>query len=218
MELDRLRADGELSQEEYQQERERLLNPRSLPPQPPPGRRALRRWWALGALAVAIVVVIASGGGGNGGKRRSAAPAPPPSSGRSTHTSTGAGPGSKPYAGLGARRSVFEANNPQAPPNPSGAPPGLAWYVVSSTDSRGRVIGYEMFETARPAMGDRERVALVAGIMLPDDATQTNLNSDTCAVWRSRTLRRLIGTPYARGTTTTGDTSAQMQAVTTPTC
>jgi hypothetical protein len=133
----------------------------------------------------------------------------------STPTNSGVSPD---YAGLGSQRSAFEGANAQAPPNPAGAPAGLAWYTVQSTDSSGRVNSFEMTENAKPAMDDRTRLGLVEGILLPDDATQTSLNSDTCDVWKSRKLKRLIGMEYAAATTTTGTTTADMRAESSPAC
>lgn len=122
------------------------------------------------------------------------------------------------YTGLGVQRSAFEAANTQAPPNPAAAPPGLAWYTVMGTDSGGRVTSSQMTENAQPAMDDRTRLGLVSGVLLPDDATETNLNTDTCIVWRSPKLKGLIGMEYAAATTTTGTTTADMRPETSPAC
>jgi hypothetical protein len=75
-----------------------------------------------------------------------------------------------------------------------------------------------MQENTQPPMGSRERVVLLSGNLLPDDATETNLNTDSCIVWKSAKLKELIGVAYAAGTTTPGATSAEMRAETTPVC
>jgi hypothetical protein len=44
------------------------------------------------------------------------------------------------------------------------------------------------------------------------DATETSINRNTCIVWRSAKLEKLIGMAYAAGTTRSGTTTAHMRA------
>jgi hypothetical protein len=171
----------------------------------------------LAFMMVATFVIV-----GCGSKNGSSPQQPLASSlgGTNPPATTGAssGTGHQRYAGLGAAKSTFEASNAQAPPNPAGAPAGLAWYTVVATDSSGRVIAFEMQENAKPSMGNRERMALTSGTLLPDDATETSLNSNTCIVWKSAELKRLTGLEYAAATTATGTTTARMRAKRSPSC
>ncbi len=75
--------------------------------------------------------------------------------------------------------SAFYAQNPngQSPP-----PLGVAYYTVDVTRA-GRVIAFHVQINAKPPFSNRERVALLAGIHLPTDATETNINRNTCIVW-----------------------------------
>jgi hypothetical protein len=124
-------------------------------------------------------------------------------------------PGSS-YAGLGATSAAFVAgHDTTAPAQPT---PGIAVYTVDATNSAGRVTAYEVEIPATPPFTNRERVVLLDGIDLPADAVGTNLNTNTCIVWRSATLKKLIGFEYAQGTTVTGTTTAQMQAISSPHC
>ena len=118
------------------------------------------------------------------------------------------------YGGLGATVATFYAQNPHG----AGTPPlGLAYYKVDRTRG-GRVIAFHVTIHASPPYSSRERIVLLAGINLPADATETNLNGNTCIVWHSATLKRLIGMAYAAGTTRPGTTTAQMRAERTPRC
>jgi hypothetical protein len=119
------------------------------------------------------------------------------------------------YGGLGAKVAAFYASNPRG----SGTPPlGVAYYHVDQTRG-GRVIAYHVQINAKPPFSNRERIAgLLDGINLPLDARTTRINRNTCIVWRSATLKRLIGMAYAAGTTQTGTTTAKMRAERTPHC
>lgn len=174
------------------------------------------------ALSVAFVLTL-GGCGASGGS--SQASSPDGSAGKTTAVpaSSDGSPsadssGTAPYSGLGALERVFIANNAQEPPNLSGAPAGLAWYTVTQTDAKRRVIAYQIGENAVPAMDSRTRLSLGAGIYLPTDATETQLNSDTCLVYKSSTLRRLIGYEYAALTATPGTRTANVRAEQTPQC
>jgi hypothetical protein len=113
---------------------------------------------------------------------------------------------------------VFIRKYEQAPPNPTGVPRGLVWYTVTETDRKGHVLAYEMTENASPPMGDRLRLALTQGIALPEDKQATSLNSDTCIVVKSATLKRLTGDAYAASTTATGTTTADIRVENSPAC
>jgi hypothetical protein len=130
----------------------------------------------------------------------------------------------QPYAGLGSPRHTYVANNTQAPPNPAGAPEGIAWYQVLDTNSAGRVTAAQVTIKASPPMGDRERMALLLGEGLPDDAREADggtneaVNNNTCEVWESRKLKTLTGDRYAKVTTETGTATASITLEPTATC
>jgi hypothetical protein len=96
--------------------------------------------------------------------------------------------------------------------------PGLVIYVIDATNSAGRVTAYHIVDMSSPLDSNRERLALLAGLGLPRDAVETNLNNDTCLVWRSPMLKKLVGMEYAQTTTSTGSTSAEAQVTATPHC
>jgi hypothetical protein len=121
------------------------------------------------------------------------------------------------YGGLGAKVAAFKAANASGALLDQ-APPGTVNYVVDATDSNGRVIAFEADGTPQGAGTDRERLVLVSGIDLPSDAAETSLNTDTCIVFRSPQLAKLIGTEYAAATTVTGSNDAFMRAEATPSC
>jgi hypothetical protein len=92
------------------------------------------------------------------------------------------------YGGLGAKAAAFRAQNPQ------GHHPSLGQAFIDIDRTRGgRVIAYHIEVNAKNHWTNRERIALLGGINLPVDATETNLNGNTCIVWRSATLKRLMG-------------------------
>jgi len=118
------------------------------------------------------------------------------------------------YGGLGAKVAAFYAQNTHGP----GAPGlGSAYYKVDKT-LHGRVVAYHVTTNFRPRASNRDRIVLLGGIDLPIDAAEANLNSNTCLVWHSNTLKRLIGMAYAAATTRSGTTTAQMRAERTPRC
>ena len=122
--------------------------------------------------------------------------------------------GSDRYGGLGATISAFYAQNPHG----SGTPPlGVVYYYVDVI-SNGRVSAFHIVINARPAFSARERVVQVGGIGLPDDATETSLNSSHCLVWHSRKLGKLLGMSYAAATTGSDQTMAEMRAESKPHC
>jgi hypothetical protein len=118
------------------------------------------------------------------------------------------------YGGLGSTVSAFYAENPHGTSFP---PLGVAYYSVMRT-SKGRVVAYQVEINAQPPDSSRERLALTGGTGLPADATQTQLNNNTCIVWKSKTLFKLIGMAYAAATTSPGSDSAQMRAERKPRC
>ncbi len=127
-------------------------------------------------------------------------------------TSAGATSG---YSGLGVPAAAFNAQHPHGQSSP---PLGVAYYTIDAKDAAGRVTAFEVETNSRPPDSDRERLGLLSGVSLPDDATETDLNGDTCLVWRSVKLKKLIGLEYASATTTTGTRTAQMTARSTPRC
>ena len=118
------------------------------------------------------------------------------------------------YGGLGATKAAFYAQNPHGKSPP---PLGLAYYTVDRIRA-GRVVAFHVEINARPRFSNRERVTLLAGINLPVDARETSINRNTCIVWRSATLKRLIGVAYAAGTTRPGTQTAKMRAERSPSC
>lgn len=122
------------------------------------------------------------------------------------------------YAGIGVPESLFVRKNTQAPPNPAGVPPGLAWFTVTHTDSAGHVTGFEMTENFQPAAGDRERISLLLGILVPPDIQGTSINGDRCEVVKSAILKRLTGDSYAVASTVTGTKTADLDTESSPGC
>ena len=118
------------------------------------------------------------------------------------------------YGGLGATVAAFYASNPHGPGRPG---LGIAYYHVDAT-LHGRVIAYDVTTNFKPPAGERDRITLLGGVDLPIDATETNLNSNTCLVWHSRTLGKLIGMSYAAATTQPYSAYATMRAEKRPHC
>ena len=101
------------------------------------------------------------------------------------------------YGGLGARVSAFDANNNDST-GPAGPSPGTAFYVVTAT-ARGCVTAFAVQDSATPPVAARELLGLVSRPFLPGDAKQV-VNTESCAVWKSRALGRATGRAYARAT------------------
>jgi hypothetical protein len=120
------------------------------------------------------------------------------------------------YGGLGASRGAFLAQHVHDL-TPYALKLVGAEYVIDATKSKGLVTAFHVVTVAGD-FGDRERLTLLAGINLPEDARETHFNSNTCLVWSSATLRRLIGERYAVSTTRTGSNIAYMHASSTPGC
>lgn len=125
------------------------------------------------------------------------------------------GSGSGRYGGLGSRKAAFLAQNPHGKLPP---PVGVAYYAIDRVHG-GRVIDYDVITNFKPRPSSRERIALLAGIGLPADATRTRIDRKTCIVWQSAKLKKLIGLRYAAGTTRhLGATIARMRGERTPHC
>ena len=118
-------------------------------------------------------------------------------SARAEPASTGVAAIPKGYSGLGALKSTFATNNTsQGPSNISGAPRGLAWFPVTSTNGRDRVTGYSMYADASPPFSASEQISMLGfGINTPEDKQQIVSRSD-CAVIKSPSLGRMLGSPY----------------------
>jgi hypothetical protein len=103
----------------------------------------------------------------------------------------------KGYSGLGALKSSFADNNTtQGPTNISGAPRGLAWFPVTSTNGRSQVTEYSMYADASPPFSASDQIAMLGfGINTPEDKRQL-VNHPDCAVITSASLRRMLGSPY----------------------
>lgn len=121
--------------------------------------------------------------------------------------------------GLGTTKAVFEANNTMTSQEGTEPPEGTDYYRITESNHDGRVTGYEVTIHATPPFSNHERIALLGGVDLPNDAEPLpNLEHSDCYVWRSADLKRLIGMEYAEGTTGDGTSSATMQAVSAPKC
>ena len=117
------------------------------------------------------------------------------------------------YGGLGATVAAFYRSNSHG----SSAPPvGVAYYKVIATKA-GRVTAFRVETNFRPRAGNFQRLMLLGGVNLPADA-RPNQVSGTCMVWRSKTLKKLIGMEYAVGTTVTGTFSAELRGQRQPRC
>jgi hypothetical protein len=126
-------------------------------------------------------------------------------------------PPTESYTGLGSRSAAFTSQHPDEPPNPS-AVHGLDWFTILVTNAQGRVTAFRMDENAEPPEESRERISFARGSDLPSDAEIVEPNTDTCIVWRSPTLRKLVGEQYAVATTVEGETSAELRAESSPSC
>lgn len=93
--------------------------------------------------------------------------------------------------------NAFDANNNDST-GPAGPSPGNAFYVVTAT-ARGCVTAFAVQDSATPPLTARNLLVLVNHPFVPGDARRVAA-TNTCAVWRSRVLRRAIGRAYARAT------------------
>jgi hypothetical protein len=118
------------------------------------------------------------------------------------------------YGGLGSTKAAFLAQNPHGKLPP---PLGVAYYAIDRVRG-GRVIDYDVITNFKPPASSRGRIALLAGINLPTDATQTRINRSTCIVWKSAKLKKLTGMRYAAGITWAGSKIARMRAERVPHC
>ena len=117
------------------------------------------------------------------------------------------------YGGLGATVAAFYAHNQHGH-----SPPFLGTTNATVIATRaGRVTQWRLETNFRPRPSNFERLVLLDGINLPRDARGTR-RSSTCMVWRSRTLKKLIGMEYAVGTTVTGTVSSEIRAQRKPRC
>jgi hypothetical protein len=97
------------------------------------------------------------------------------------------------YGGLGAGTSAFDANNDNSI-RPAGPTPGAAWYFVTAT-THGCVSGFALRDAGSPPLTAHELLFLVSN-PLPRDARRV-VSGEGCAVWRSDSLKRALGHPYA---------------------
>jgi hypothetical protein len=97
--------------------------------------------------------------------------------------------------GLGATEVTFNANNTiGGGPDP---PAGVAWmHVMYKIGSR--VAAFNINANFTPAWTARELILFMSAHNLPDDA-QIETEHESCIVWRSPTLGRLLGNEYAEG-------------------
>jgi hypothetical protein len=121
------------------------------------------------------------------------------------------------YTGLGSRSAAFVSQHPGEPPNPS-AVHGINWFTILSTNHQGRVTAFRMNENDEPPEESRERISFARNSELPSDAEIIEPNTETCIVWRSGILRKLIGDEYAAASTIEGSASAELRAEPSPSC
>jgi hypothetical protein len=97
--------------------------------------------------------------------------------------------------GLGATETTFNVNNSIGHgPDP---PPGIAWmHVMYKIGSR--VAAFNINANFTPAMSAHELILLMSIHNLPEDAEMVT-EHESCIVWRSPTLGRLLGSEYAEG-------------------
>lgn len=67
-------------------------------------------------------------------------------------------------------------------------------------------------------MGNRSRLPLTAGILLPGPPATSVKESATCIVWRDADLKPLVGDEYVASTTLTGTNIAQAEVEPSPEC
>lgn len=103
------------------------------------------------------------------------------------------------YGGLGGRMSAFDANNNDST-GAAGPSSGTAFYVVTAT-ARGCVTAFAVQDSTSPPLTARALLGLVSRPYLPGDAKRV-VDTDSCAVWKSRALVRATGRAYARATAT----------------
>jgi hypothetical protein len=97
--------------------------------------------------------------------------------------------------GLGATEATFNTNNTIGHgPDP---PPGVAWmHVLYKVGSR--VAAFNINANFTPAMSAHELILLMSMHNLPEDAAVVT-ERESCIVWQSPTLGRLLGNEYAEG-------------------
>lgn len=97
--------------------------------------------------------------------------------------------------GLGATEGVFNADNTIGHgPDP---PPGVAWmHVMYKIGSR--VAAFNINANFTPAMSPHELILLMSIHNLPEDSTLVT-EHESCIVWRSPMLGRLLGNEFAEG-------------------
>lgn len=97
--------------------------------------------------------------------------------------------------GLGATEAAFNANNTIGHgPDP---PPGVAWMHVMYKIG-GLVAAFNVNANFTTAMSAHELILLMSIHNLPEDAELVT-EHESCIVWRSPTLGRLLGNEYAEG-------------------
>lgn len=97
--------------------------------------------------------------------------------------------------GLGATEATFNANNTIGhSPHP---PAGVAWmHVMYKIGSR--VAAFNINANFTPPWSAHELILLMSTHNLPEDA-EVVMEHESCIVWRSPTLGRLLGSEYAEG-------------------
>jgi hypothetical protein len=124
-------------------------------------------------------------------------------------TSTSKPPPAQP--GLGATRASFDAAHGSS----ADALQPETTYALIVTNAASRVISYEVNYPS--AMSDIDRINLLGGTALPSGAVVVQ-ETPVCKLWRSATLRRLIGFEFARVTTVRETASANIRATDIPSC
>ncbi len=118
------------------------------------------------------------------------------------------------YGGIGAAVSAFHARNPHGTTPP---PAGAAYYKIDRTQRR-RVVEFHIEVDRSAPYTDNDRLALLTRSQLPADAKVKRVKGNTCIVWQSLQLKKMIGMRYAVATTKPGSATAKLRAARRPQC
>jgi hypothetical protein len=117
--------------------------------------------------------------------------------------------------GLGATEAAFDANNTIG--NGPDPPPGIAWMHVMYKIGI-RIAAFNINANFTPAMSAHELIVLMSIHNLPEDAELVT-EHESCIVWRSPTLGRVLGNEYAEGfVEATNDQYAELITTSKPEC
>lgn len=126
------------------------------------------------------------------------------------------GPATGPvYTGLGAPSATFAGSHRESPRGRGAGQPLVSGVTLNRA---GRVTAYAIEFNDRPPLSDYERLVSATGVRgLPTDHATVHTETN-CLVYGSKVLMQLLGTAYARVTTTAGTATAMVASRATPTC